>query len=174
MIINRFFIFSFFRILRGVKFKILAIFADFRTFLIHFLTLTLFFPLWSYIKKLDTKQCLKCIIKCLYQFVFKFDHFFLLQIYIFVELLAILWFWPLDAAFFYSRELFFSLWGYIKKKFWHYAVLEIYHKMFAPVSFQVWPIFRLQIDIFAELLLILWFWPLHGAFSGSQAIFFPL
>ena len=30
----------------------------------------------------------------------------------------------------------------------------MYHKMFVPIGFQVWPIFRHQIDIFAELLLI--------------------
>jgi hypothetical protein len=31
----------------------------------------------------------------------------------------------------------------------------MYYKMFVPISFQVWPIFRLQIDISAELLPIL-------------------
>ena len=67
--INRFFIFSFFRILRGVKIQILAIF---RTFFIHFL-LSRYFPLFEAIyKKINTMQCLKCIIKWLYQFVFKF------------------------------------------------------------------------------------------------------
>ena len=29
------------------------------------------------------------------------------------------------------------------------------------------PIFRLQIDIVAELLAILWFWPFNGAFLGK-------
>jgi hypothetical protein len=36
--------------------------------------------------------------------------------------------------------------------------------MFVPISFQVLPFFRLQIDIIAELLSILWFWPFNGAF----------
>jgi hypothetical protein len=31
----------------------------------------------------------------------------------------------------------------------------MYYKMFVSISFQVWPIFRLQIVIFAELLSIL-------------------
>ena len=31
----------------------------------------------------------------------------------------------------------------------------MYYSMFVPISFQVWPIFGLQIDILAELLLIL-------------------
>ena len=35
----------------------------------------------------------------------------------------------------------------------------MYYKMFVPISFQVWPIFRLQIGICVELLAILWFWP---------------
>ena len=39
----------------------------------------------------------------------------------------------------------------------------MYYKMFVPICFQVWPIFRLQIDIFAELLAILRFLPLDGA-----------
>jgi hypothetical protein len=43
-------------------------------------------------------------------------------------------------------------------------MLEIFYKMFVPISFQVLPFFRLQIDIIAELLSILWFWPFNGAF----------
>ena len=38
-------------------------------------------------------------------------------------------------------------------------MLEKLYKMFVPICFQVWPIFRPQIDIFGELLAILWFWP---------------
>ena len=38
----------------------------------------------------------------------------------------------------------------------------MYYKVFVPISFQVWPIFRLQVEIFVKLLPILWFWPLFG------------
>ena len=66
-------------------------------------------------------------------------------------------------GFFGSCVLFFTFWGYIKI-FGHYGVLEMYYKMFVPICFQDWSIFRLQINIFAELLSNLWFWPIHRAF----------
>ena len=48
----------------------------------------------------------------------------------------------------------------------------MYYKMFVPICFQVWPIFRLQIGIFAELLPILWFLtPPNGIFWLLCAIF---
>jgi len=39
-------------------------------------------------------------------------------------------------------------------KFDYYRVLEMYYKMFVPISFLYYPIFRLQIGIFAELVAI--------------------
>ena len=95
------------------------------------------------------------------------------QVYIFSELLAILWFWPLQQELLALIALFFSLWGYIIF-FGHYAVLEIYYTMSVPICFKVWPNFILQIYIFSELLAILWFWPLQRAFFGSCAQFFSI
>ena len=42
--------------------------------------------------------------------------------------------------------------------------------MFVPIGFQVWPIFRPQIYIFAELFTILWFLPFHGPYFGPRAV----
>ena len=43
--------------------------------------------------------------------------------------------------------------------------------MFVPICFQVWPIFRLQIGIFAELLPILWFLTPPNGIFGSRVLF---
>ena len=43
--------------------------------------------------------------------------------------------------------------------------------MFVPIYFQVWPIFRPQINIFVELLSILRFWPLQMAYFDSCTLF---
>jgi len=72
-------------------------------------------------------ECLKCIIKWLYQVVFKFGQF--LQIYTFVELLAILWFLPLNRALFSSCILFFILFEDKYFLYEHYRVLEMYYKL---------------------------------------------
>ena len=87
-------------------------------------------------------------------------------------------YWPL-CDFVPSTEHFFLLFDVISPLcsyiifWWHYAVLEMYYDMFAPIYFQVWPIFRLRIGIFAELLAILWFSPLHREFF-TLGTYFPL
>ena len=50
----------------------------------------------------------------------------------------------------------------------------MYYKIFLPICFLVCAIFRPHINIFAELLLILLFWPLHKAFLGPRVLFLPL
>ena len=50
---------------------------------------------------------------------------------------------------------YFKLFGARFRKFDNHRVLEMYSKMFVPISFQLWTIFRLKIYIFAELLVIL-------------------
>ena len=52
-----------------------------------------------------------------------------------------------------------------QRKFHHHRMLEMYYKMFVPISFQVWTIFRLQFGKFAELMPILRFWPFSGTLS---------
>ena len=91
---------------------------------------------------------------------FQVWNIFLLQIYIFAELLPILWLWPLHGSFFGSRALLFPLWGYIK----NYGQTEVQERKCIITCvyqfvFKFWAIGRLQIDIFAELFPILWFWP---------------
>ena len=120
-----------------------------------------------------TIQCLKCIIKYLYQFVFTFGQLLDFKLTYFLN-----YWWLCDSEHFFilSLALFVplcALCGYIIV-FGHYTVLEMYYIMFVPICLQVWTIFRLRIDIFAELLAILWFSPPHGAFFDSQALFFPL
>ena len=120
-------------------------------------------------------QCLKCIIKCLYQFVLKFGKFLDLKFTYLSNYWRFCDFDPSMGHFLLSGVIFLSLRLYIIF-FRHYAVLEIYYKMFVPVCFQVWPIFRLQIDIFAELFPILWcltppndnFWLLCGIFLSLR------
>jgi len=50
---------------------------------------------------------------------------------------------------------YYSLFKAKYKNFGHYIVVEMYYKMFVPIGFQVWAIYRPQIEIFAELLPIL-------------------
>ena len=61
---------------------------------------------------------------------------------------------PSRGIFWLLCAIFLSL-RLTKKNVGHYAVLEMYYTMFVPFCFQVWPIYRLQIDIFDELLEIL-------------------
>ena len=55
-----------------------------------------------------------------------------------------------------------------------YGVLAMYYKNVVPICFPVWPTFRLQIGILAEILAIWLFWPLRGVFFGSRELFSPL
>ena len=99
-------------------------------------------------------ECLKCFIKCLYQLVFRFGQF------LDSKLIYLLNYWRICDFDPFTGPLF-AFWRYFslfEAKFWkfdNHRVLEMYYKMFVPISFQVWPIFRLQIDVFAELLSIL-------------------
>ena len=99
-------------------------------------------------------ECLKCSIKCLYQLVFRFGQF------LDFKLTYLLNYWRF-CDFDPFTDPFIAFWHYFLlfeakfRKSDNHRVLEMFYKMFVPISFQVWPIFRLQIEIFAELLEIL-------------------
>jgi hypothetical protein len=123
--------------------------------------------------KLASIEYLKCIIKCLYQLVFKFGQFSDSKLTYLLNYCRFCDFDPFQGHFLAILRPFAHFEAkYIK--FDIYRVLEMYYKMFVPISFQVWPIFRLKINIFVELLPILWFWPFSGTIFGHFASFCTL
>ena len=120
-----------------------------------------------------TIECLKRIIKCFYHLVFMFVQFLDFKLIYLLNYWRFCDFDPFTGPFF-AFWRYFSLFEAKFRKYDNHGVLEMYYKMFVPISFQVWPIFRLQIDIFVELLPILWFWPLLGTLFGHFASFCTL
>ena len=102
----------------------------------------------------DPIECLKCIIICMYQLVFKFSQFLGFKLTYLLNYCQFCDFSPSEGHFWLLWAIILSL-RLNKKNYGHHGVLEMFYKMFVSMSFQVWPIFSLQIDIFAELLPIL-------------------
>ena len=104
---------------------------------------------------------LNVFIKFLFQLVLKTLTNFETSNWLIAELLPILWCWHLGGTFlalalgaiFCSSRLDVQILDTI-------LVVEMDYKMFVPIGFQVWSICRSQMVTFAELLAILWFWPL--------------
>jgi hypothetical protein len=64
---------------------------------------------------LTSIDCLKCIIKCLHHFVYKFCQFLDSKLTYLLSLLSILWFWPLSGPIFVYFMICFTLWSWISR-----------------------------------------------------------
>ena len=121
---------------------------------------------------LTSMGCPKYIIKCLYQLVFKFGKFldsklnYLLNYWRFCD------FDPFRGHVCRFCVLLHNL--KLNKSNLTPIVLEMDYKMLVPIIFQVWPIFRVQINVFVKWLLIFWFWSLLGTLFGDFASFCTL
>ena len=114
---------------------------------------------------LENIWCFKCFLKYLYQLVFKFEQFLDFKFTYFPKYCQFCDFDPFWVHFL-AFGPYFSLFEAKYKYLGKYGVLQMFFILFVPIGFQVWPIFRLQIDIFSNILPIFFiltpFWVIFG------------